>query len=441
MSDTAGKRIAKNTGLMFGGKGLGAVLNVLVLLVAANALDPVVFGTLLILHAFVRTAAELGTFKSWQGLIRFGVPHHKAGNVPALHKLLRFCMGLDLVMAMLATGGAIAFLVLAHNLIRLPVDLLGIAVPYCLLILFRQRATSLGVLRLIDRFDLLALHALVIPCVRLIGSLIVWQAEGGLIGFVWVWFMASLFDYIVLWLMALRELHRNNLLKGLFVHPPTLKSPEAGLWGFSWIANIDSSLAIAKMELPLLVAGAVLGPAYAAVFKVAQQIASVLVKGTQQLDEVIYPELAKMIEAGEARLVWPLVLKTGALLVATAIVVGGIVAALGPDVLARLIDETYRESAPLALLLLLAGAISGAAAPLMPTLYAAGYPERALYARGAGVVLMLSLFVYLAHKLGELGPGYAFIIGDVLALGLAVWLTQKTLKDRIAKDDNQTTPS
>ena len=432
-SGTPGRRIAKNTGLMFGGKGTGAILNVLVLVVVGRALPTDLFGTLLIIHAAMLTAGELGTFKSWQALIKFGVPHVKSDNVEGLHKLLRFSIGLDGVSVIFACLVAELFLFFGHGLIGLSAEHRWLAMAYCLLILLRQRSTAIGTLRLIDRFDLLAAHAVVMPAVRLAGSVIAALSSGGLAAFVLVWAVASLVNYAVLWFFAGRELHRAGWLQGLFSKPPSIRAPEAGLWAFAWTANIDASIAVAKQELPVLLAGGVLGTAYAAVFKVAVQIASVLVRGTQQLDEVIYPELAHMIHNGEARRIWPLVIKAGAILVAIALAVGLFVAALGPDVLSWALRTDYRPAAPLAMLLLFAGAISAAYAPLLPTLYAAGRPGQAMIARGAGVGTLLVLFVVLAQSIGPMGPGIAFVIGDTLALICAVILTQRALSREIGQ--------
>lgn len=434
MSETAGKRIAKNTGLMFGGKGGGAVFNALVLVVVGRALGLEVAGSLFIIHAAMLTAAELGGFKSWQALIRFGVPHWTARDVPALQSLIRFSIGLDLVSALIAFMAVELFFWFGADLIGLTPDYKPIAMAYCCVILLRQKSASIGVLRLMDRFDLLALHAVVMPFTRFVGSVAAFLLGGGLGAFVCVWFVAALADYLVLWFLAGRELHRAGLLKGLFSKWPSLRAPEAGLWKFSWMANIDSSIAVAKQELPVLLAGGVLGAAYAAVFKVAAQIASILVKGTQQLDEVIYPELAHMINRGEASKIWPLVMRSGAILVGIAVGVGAVVGLAGPDVLSVLLQEDYRASAGLATLLLLAGAISAAYAPLLPTLYAAGRPGQAAIARAVGVSVLLILFVVLAQLWGPLGPGWAFVIGDLVALMLAVLLTRRALARQIAID-------
>ncbi|MEO1407792.1 MAG: hypothetical protein AAFV54_15095, partial [Pseudomonadota bacterium] len=148
MTDTpgsdAGRRIAKNTGLMFGGKGTGAVLNVLVLVVVGRSLSPTVFGSLLIIHATMLAFAELGTFKSWQALIKFGVPHLKSGDTSALHRLIRFSLGLDIWSAMAAFVAAELFLWFGHSLIGLDENYRNLAMTYCLLIIARQRFTAIG---------------------------------------------------------------------------------------------------------------------------------------------------------------------------------------------------------------------------------------------------------------------------------------------------------
>ncbi|MEL7452814.1 MAG: polysaccharide biosynthesis C-terminal domain-containing protein [Pseudomonadota bacterium] len=144
-----------------------------------------------------------------------------------------------------------------------------------------------------------------------------------------------------------------------------------------------------------------------------------------------------MIEDGKAHQIWPLILRAGTLLVGIALLAGGIVAVLGPDVLSYALRTDYRPSAGLALLLLLAGAISAAYAPLLPTLYAAGRPDQAMLARGIGVVILLILFVVFADTFGPLGPGWAFIAGDTVALILAGWLTQRVLNRQI---NEQRTP-
>ena len=436
MTQTSEKRIVRNTGLMFGGRGGGAIFNFLTLIIVAREIDPILLGVLFLIHSTMMLIGELGAFKSWQALIKFGVGHYAEGNKEALHKLIRFAIGVDLVAVIFAFVVSQIFLWFGMEWVGLDAEYRALAHGYCLLILFRQRSAATGILRLTDRFDLLALNALVFPVVIFLGSLAVMFAGGGFVYFVGAWFLGGLVESITLWIAGLHVLRRKDLLADLFAKPPTIKAPETGLWAFSLTAHADASVVVVKREIPVLLAGGLIGPAFVAVFRIAMQIASVLVRGTQQLDEVIYPELAQLVSAGKTRQIWPIVLRAAGVLVAIALGVGALVAVIGPDMLSWALRTDYRPSAQLAIFLLLAGAISAAYAPLLPTLYAAGRPGQAAVARGVGVGVLLILFVVLTRSFGPNGAGWAFIIGDTVSLILAGVLTHSALKRQMISEAN-----
>ena len=429
-----GKRIAKNAGLMAGGKGLGVVLALAVLVVAARALTPEQLGALLLTHAYVVVFAELAAFKSWQAIIRYGSAHASKGNLPALQKILRFCIALDITSAAIAVIVAICLYPIIYQLIGLPPEMLLPGMVYCSLIAFNQRSASTGVLRLIDRFDLLAAHTIVMPFFRLTGGLIAWAMGAGFTGFLIVWFIASLISHLSLPMLASRELHRQNMWTGLFDKPLSLKAPETGIWKFVWMANLDATLSLGDSQLAKLLAGAIFGPAFTAVFSVAQEISNILSRGAMLLDRAIYPELAKMVHEGDANKVWPLIVRTGLALLAVGVAISGIVALFGPAMLTNGLGEAYAAAVPLAILFLISASIVAAAVPLYPALYAIGKPEHALLARGCGIVIYLSLFVVFSLTIGRTGPGWAAIIGNLVGLTCVAMLVKRDLTNHVGGD-------
>jgi len=86
----------------------------------------------------------------------------------------------------------------------------------------------------------------------------------------------------------------------------------------------------------------------------------------------------------------------------------------------------------LASLLVPAAALLGMVAPLYPVLYATNHPERAIYARGAGVVIYIISFFALSATIGHMAPGWAAIAGNLVAVGLVMWLAKQAL-DKIVK--------
>src|SRR5690606_4712243 len=116
------------------------------------------------------------------------------------------------------------------------------ALVYCTLVPTMTAATPTGVLRLIDRFDLIAIQQVVTPALRALGAVIAYHFELGFPGFVASWYVADLAGDLTLWALAVRELARRGMLSalrpGLFGTARRLP----GAWDFVWTTNIAQSV-------------------------------------------------------------------------------------------------------------------------------------------------------------------------------------------------------
>jgi len=456
---SVGKRIAANTGLMVGSKFLAVLLGIGSLSIATKSLDGWAFGTLVFLHAYMLFFSEIGTFQSWQSIIRFGSDDLKEKNCSRLGQLLNFSIKLDALAATIgyltamgvfagvvyigsvfpgieiggspgvATGGGRENGGSAHKM-QLS-DVQGYAALYCLLILFRQRGTSIGVFRLFDKFNVLAIKALIMPFVRFIGAVIAAITGAGFEGFLLAWFLGSFTAYIYLPVMALLEIRKRRLWSDVWSAKIKFFNPRAGLWPFAIKSNIDSTLAAANQHLPALLVTAVFGPVWVGVYKIAEEFAKLLSEGFKLLDQVIYPELAKLVSAGEADKIWQLVTRAALILLSFGVFMSCVFLWIGPDLLALLTTQDYTPAVPLASLLVPAAALMGTAAPLYPIFYAADKPHRAIYARGAGVLIYIISFFILSFTIGRMAPGWAAILGNASAVLLVVVLARQTLKTTV----------
>ena len=116
------------------------------------------------------------------------------------------------------------------------------AVVYSLAIFATVRATPQGLLQLAGRFDLIGAHQMISPLVRLIGSVIVWQAGGGLIGFLIVWLASALAEGASMWLLGLWALRRMRLDGRLLGSVEGVLDENAGLLPFVATTNLDLTL-------------------------------------------------------------------------------------------------------------------------------------------------------------------------------------------------------
>ncbi|MCF6221522.1 MAG: hypothetical protein L3J65_10460 [Robiginitomaculum sp.] len=437
---TVGRRVAANTGWMVGAKALAAIIGLGSLVLLTQNLPIASVGIILFLHAYMLFFAEVATFQSWQAVIRFGTHDVEQGDTNALGRLLRFCIALDFVGAMVAFILAIIGLIFLDFILpHLPsfqeknglVDvsqLTQLGMIYCLVILVHQGGASTGVFRLFDKFKPLALQVLVMPVFRLIGVIIAVMNGAGLYGFLAAWFVGSVLGYLSLPLLAIMELKSRNLMKTVFSEWPKLRTQRKGMWPFVWKANIDASLATGTTHLPLLLVMPIFGPAFVGAYKVAEEIARLLSEGVLLLDRVIYPEYARMMARGQSAHIWRIVIKAGAIMLGGGLVLSAVVALIGPSVIPIVFGVEYNDAVILSILLVLAAALMGVAAPLYPVFFAAGKPGRAIYARLAGLVLYVVLIFALSAWLGKTGPGWAAIGGNLLAVILAAWLVKKTLR-------------
>jgi len=438
---TVGKRIAANTSLLVLAKALGAALGLFTLIIARHALgDVAALGIVVFIHSYMLFFAEVATFQSWQSLIRFGTDDIQHGDVKSFSSLIRFGILIDLISAVLAFIGAIALfgaivwfvetflqLGIGQSAGDVPLrDLRTYVFAYCILVLFKQTGTAIGIFRVFDKFKVLAVRALVLPVVRLAGSIMAALLGWGIEGFLLVW-------YIFLPIMAFLEIRKRNMLTHVRQAKSNFFSARDGLWPFVWKSNIDSTLAACTTDLPPLMVMTVFGPAFVAIYKIAEEISKLLSEGVKLVDQVIYPELARIMAAGKAGDIWKLVTRAGLISLGVGIAAALFVWAVGPFVIVSSLGEEFRFSVTLAVLLVLAAAIFAAVAPLFPAFYAADKPEQAIYARVAGLAVYVLTFFGLSLTIGELGPGVAPILGNIVMMILVTVLLKRTL-NKVVKD-------
>ena len=146
-------------------------------------------------------------------------------------------------------------------------EYLWLAMFYCTVLPVMSSATPDGVLRVLDRFDLMSWSGTLTPITRAVLAAMAFAAGAAFPVYVAVWYVTELAGQVYPWVLGWRELKRHGLLEGI---RPTLRpSVLPGAWRFAIDVNLTTSVQAVWGPIGRLVVGGLLGPAGAALFRIA----------------------------------------------------------------------------------------------------------------------------------------------------------------------------
>ena len=424
MSKTNAQRVLKNFGVVLRGRGIAAAFNVVALALMANALSPVEFGLVVLLHTYVLAIRGFLNFRTFEAIVKYGVPLHASGDNDGLRKLLRITTSIDVMASIVATALGIAAASITGKFVHWDTQMVTIAAIYSLTLLTTATGTPNGILRLYDRFDVLGIWYTISPGIRFFGVVFAWFFDAEMLVFIGVWAAAFVFENIWIYLRGHREVHQHmseSIWRGF--HSRELRETTSEFRHFMGVIYWQTNVDLLPKHLAVLLAGSLLGPAGAGMFRLANDFSTVLSKPGLMLREVLFPDLSRMLhnkEAGFHELGYRAVRIAGAsglLMVLLSI-------PLGAPILG-IIGQDYTPAAPLMTLMLLAATFELAGSPLRAAAYALGGAGTVLRIYALSSFVYLSLFYVFTPPLGLIGPGIAASIGGALTLGRLLFLVRK----------------
>ena len=428
----------RNASLVSIGKSSQAVMSLGFVALAARTLGMEDFGRLVLIHGLVFGLSQMIRFQTGQAVIRYGAEARADDDIPRLQRLIKFGVLLDLMAAPIGLLLIMSIIGPAADLFKIAPDIRDeIRLYGYSIVAMVAVSTPFGVLRLLDRFDLLAVQTTIAPGIRLAGSLFLFFVEGGLVGFLIVWFIAAIVSRLVLFGMAWGELRRHGVLQNVGQRHENQLKPEVGIWRFILGLNLSRSLFLSREQIGLLMAGALLGPAAGGVFRIAQQLSDILIKpSTKLLMPAIYPELARLQGAQDHVLRRAMVLRTSAIAGGIAIAVLVALAAAGRPLITAFAGAEYIEAYVPMLWLASSGLVTVVSFPLEPLLSSTGRIKQLVMSQFIATSTYIVLALVLVDLYELTGVAMA-TLGGVLC-STAILLA--TSRDLFASSQHQSSP-
>jgi len=398
------------------------------MVIATRALGPTDYGVLVLVHTFAMTVGGIVEFPGWHAIVRYGAQALAEDDHPRMLRLLRFA-------GMVESTGGIASILAAAILAPLLGPMLGwsptaiaFALPYSFAVLASIRATPAGYLQLLGRFDLLGLHNLVSPAVRLVGAALAAWLGLGLKAFLIAWLIAALAEWAAMWalgIVAMRRTLRDPVLLGS-VRGAIAENP--GLWRFMLAANADVTLTELAARIAPLFVGWILGPAAAGLYAVAQRATVVIQQPAQIMGQAAYAELARLVaNGGSGAALRNALLRCAGVALAAATPVLLILALFGRDVAMAMGGRAFAGATGLILLLAIARTAWLVAPPASSALTALGRPALSVAANLTINLGLLPLLPLMMLGFGLAGAGWhAILQGAGASLLLMLMVVRQT---------------
>jgi len=414
------RSLLKNSSYLAASRVVAAVASLAAVSLAAHALGVLLFGALILITSYAKAASGLSKFQSWQLIVRYG-GRVLDGEQGDFKSSTGFAFALDAVSGVGGMLVAVAILPLIATSVGIEHDQLWLAMLYCTLLPTMGAATPTGVLRALDRFDLISWQGTAAPIVRVILAAIAYFTDAPFGVYVAAWYVTDLGGDLFLWFLAWRELRRRSLLEGI---RPTLRPDSLpGAWRFAIHVNLNASVQAVWGPIARLVVGGLLGPAGAALFRVASVLADSASKPADLLAKAFYPEVVRMDLRSKKP--WKLMIRGTALASGLALIAILILLVAGKPIVGFLFGEEFLGAYDALLVLMAVPFISVFSFPLPPMLYALDRPEAPVRARLVGTAVFFVSIAPLAWTWGVVGAAVALVLGNVATVAVMVVQLQR----------------
>lgn len=430
-------RIMRNLAWIFLSQGAIALFGMVTLAVSARALGAAGLGVLAVIEAYTRIVARLTHLEPWQAVIRHGSTAIEDSDDDRLEGLIGLSIVIDLA------GGVLAAVV-AFAVAQLFAPVLGLDAAEARLLSFAAlsalisfRATGIAVLRLYDRFDLLAKVDIALAFGRLALSLLAYALGGGLGAFVAVFVAFSLADGLFVYLFARREMGRRG-------HRPTYRRLRASLAknpGFlrlMWNANLSVIWRQSTQRLDTILLATLLPPTAIGYYHIARRLGDAAFRLGRPLNQALYPEQTRLAARGDHAGIRRLVLMTtlgfaAALLVALPPILWQI-----EQIVTLLFGPAFAPAGPVVAIQSVAVALTLVGVILGPTLLSLGEDVVMVRVSALCAILFFVLLVPFASAWGVEGAAITRLVTNAVWLIAMAWFLHQALRRKGAEPSPST---
>ncbi len=347
------------------------------------------FGMMVLITSYIHIVDRFVNFQSWQAIVKYGSESLSRGNTEDFKSLVKFGFVLDISTAFIGQILTIVVVFLIGKFKMWDTQFIVVSFIYSITILFHINGTPTAILRLFDKYTVIAFQKIVSSSLKLLFSAVAFILNADLKAFIIIWAASDIVGNIALVIFAQKAMVSRGMQGFVFCSLKDLSKRFEGIWKFVWASNIHASVKLGLKEIDVVIVGHLLGLHGAGIYKVVKSIGTSIGSFTGPLYQVIYPELAKNVETRNYVALRRLIINPLGLVSIVSVALFLLFILFGETAITMFLGIEYIISFHPAQIYLIGTLLSMVTFSFHPTLLSLGKATTSLY------ILLFSTFVYL----------------------------------------------
>lgn len=416
------QRIARNASIVFSGNLLASGLNIISFTILANQLGAELLAYIVLAQTYVLIANDLINVQTWESMIKFG-PHKDNGS--KLASIIKTNLTIDIVSAVAAFTLAVSLAGTVVNLLAWDDQLVEVISLYSISILTNITCLTIGIPRLFNKFKHISVFQVVVSLVKLIFVIIAMFSSQDLLVYVYIYFISEIFLnglLIVFSLYLLKKELKTKWWSGKIVL-------DKNQIRFIWWLNLRTIIRIPVRYLDMIIISSVISIQMVGIYKVYKEIAGVIVRLGEPINQTIYPEFTKLLASKNIKRTAEIAKKTMLLLTGVSLVLTTISLLTSAFIVETFFGPEYLLEINALYALIIVYLLSFITVPINSLFVASGFAKSAFYLLLITNSLYLLSAYFFGVEYGIYGIVIAYTVQLVLNKGLKVYLLKKYFHD------------
>lgn len=301
------KNLFKNSFWALLGDSSAALVSLIVSIVIIKLIGTSQYGEFMLAQTYMNVIDTILNVQSWQGVIYFGqcaVTKHRAND---LHGIIKLGIIIDFLTAILGGIIALVFATYIGQLFRWSTNTIACAIIFSYTVFSHIAGTPTGILRLFDKFNLVALQKFLSAAIKLFCLFVlIVGGNTNLVAAATVYVIGDCVGNLLLVVFALFVYCKNYQFRQILhakLPQKTVDFIKYTLWS---TLNGIVDLPVSYLDIFIV---SLLGTTKVAIYKVFKQIVSILSRATSPIQQASLPQFTDLVAQHKANYGFQVVLK------------------------------------------------------------------------------------------------------------------------------------